>query len=260
MENEALMMRLLPASLVIKGFVSGAADCSYERYMMEFVNASGFFRSKSAGELYNAPESEAHGECDCISQRYQMDFKLIAGKTAMQARSLLSNRETIDSQGVRVTGAPRAEGPLQAVRIHAALRNRTLDMLRALRENPPKGRGVGNDLYELLKTLETRKNLLLFFPYELYFRKECDFSDGLARIQEILSDDFQCAMQYRRQAAAEFDTYMAFIYRRNLVFMQGINQRFCCVDCVGLKESSVYQRLAGFGKDVWEGLKPGSAD
>ena len=44
-----LMMRALPASLVIKGFVSGAADCNYERYMLEFVNASGFFRSKSAG-------------------------------------------------------------------------------------------------------------------------------------------------------------------------------------------------------------------
>ena len=254
-------MRLLPASLVIKGFVSGAADCNYERYMLEFVNASGFFRSKSAGDFYSAPESEAHGECDCISQRYQMDFKLIAGKTALQARSLMSNREAIDCHGVRVTGAPRAEaGSIRATRLHAALRNRTADMLPALRENPPKGRGVGNDVYELLKTLETRKNLLLFFPYELYFRQECSFSDGLARIQEALNDDFQCAMQYRIRAAAGFDTYMAYIYGRKLIFMQERNQRFFCVDCVDLKESAVYRRLARFGEDVWEGLKPGGTD
>lgn len=90
MIDKALLSELLPSALIIKNFVQGEPECNYEKYLLEFVNESTYFRSLAMGKRYVAPESEADSECDCISTQYKMDFKLIASKTALQARSVLA--------------------------------------------------------------------------------------------------------------------------------------------------------------------------
>ena len=137
---------------------------------MEFVNASDFFRAKSDGDIYQSPESEENGQCDCISTSYQLDFKLIASKTALQARSILYPSKTEIVKGVIVTSEPKVKNSsIKATRIHAALRGYDFEGLRKLRITTIKKQGVENDLIELLETLETRKHLLLFFPYKFEF-------------------------------------------------------------------------------------------
>lgn len=168
MYDKSMIAQLLPSEMIIKNYIHGDPDCNYERYLLEFVNASDFFRTKSGGDIYQSPESEENGQCDCISTSYQLDFKLIASKTALQAKSILYPSKAEIVKGVFVTSEPKVKnGSIKATRIHAALREYDFEGLQKLRTTTIKKQGVENDIIELLKTLETRKHLLLFFPYKL---------------------------------------------------------------------------------------------
>lgn len=248
MEDKTLKAYLLPPEFIIKNFIQGESDCNYEKYILEFVNESNFFRNKAEGGFYKAPPSEEAGQCDCISDKYQLDFKLIASKTILQARSILSAGKTVITKGMIITGPPKASGKtMKGTRIHAALRDYSFDMLCELRENYTKKQGVENDIYEFLETLETEKNLMLFFPYKFDFDNEHEFLDGVQQIQVALNNDFQCAMQYRNYVANGFDTYMAFIYGKHIVFMEEKNNIFSFIDSVELTKSPVYQNLSRYG-------------
>lgn len=248
MYDQSLTAHLLPSEMIIKNYVHGDPDCNYEKYLLEFVNASTFFTKKSGGNAYQSPESEEKGQCDCISSNYQLDFKLIASKTALQARSILCSSKAEIAKGVIVTGAPKVKnGSIKVTRIHAALRGYDLESLRKLRENTTKKQGIENDIIELLETLETRKHLLLFFPYKFEFQTRYDFHDGIAQIGNALSNDFQCAMQYRVcEAGTDFDTYMAFICDNRIVFMVEDATRLSYIDSVNLNQSPVYMRLLNY--------------
>ena len=107
MYDKSLIAHLLPPEMIIKNYIHGDPDCNYEKYLLEFVNASDFFRVKSDGDIYQSPESEENGQCDCISTSYQFDFKLIASKTALQARSILYPSKTEIVKGIIVTSEPK---------------------------------------------------------------------------------------------------------------------------------------------------------
>lgn len=55
--DKTLTAKLLPAALICKGFITGMADCDYEIYLREVVNASTHFKSKSNGLVYTAPRT-----------------------------------------------------------------------------------------------------------------------------------------------------------------------------------------------------------
>ena len=58
MYDKSLIAHLLPPEMIIKNYIHGDPDCNYEKYLLEFVNASDFFRVKSAGDIYQSPESK----------------------------------------------------------------------------------------------------------------------------------------------------------------------------------------------------------
>lgn len=251
MKDKTLKAHLLPPEFIIKNFIQGEPDCNYEKYLLEFVNKANFFRRKAEGGFYIAPYSEECGECDCISDKYQLDFKLIASNTILRARSILSARKIVIDKGIVVTGEPKVlREKIEATCIHVALRECNFEKLCELRETNTKKQSIENDIYELLETLETEKNLILFFPYKFDFDNEHEFMDGVQQIQEALSNDFQCAMQYRNHVANEFDTYMAFIYDKRIIFMEEKNNIFNFIDSVELTKSSVYQNLSRYGEII----------
>lgn len=244
MHDKSLQSELLPAELIIQNFVKGESKCNYEFYLRELVNNSLYFLAKSNLKNYCPPSSESHGECDCVSDAYKMDFKLIASKTILQARSVLSAQKDVMADGVVMTSLPKKEyGEIQATRLHAALREYDYLKLCELQSRAPKKQGIENDIYELLETLETQKNLLLFFPYRFYFEQEYELNVGSAQIAEALSDDFQSAMEYRHEKTSGYDTYMCFIYNGHVIFMQENDNRFTVVDSVKLNKSPTYCRL-----------------
>lgn len=245
MYDKTLIAHLLPPEMIIKNFIHGDPDCNYEKYLLEFVNASTFFLAKSGGITYHCPESEESGQCDCISTRYQLDFKLIASKTALQARSILSPSKTAIEKGLILTSGPKVKnGKIKATRIHAALRGYDHKGLQKLRTTTIKAQGIENDIIEFLETLETRKHLLLFFPYEFEFQSKYEFLAGITQIQNALDSDFRHAMQYRiYEVGNDYDTFFAFIYDGKIVFMIEEMAHLSYIDSVDLRQSPVYMRL-----------------
>ena len=248
MYDKSLVAHLLPSEMVIKNYIHGDPDCNYEKYLLEFVNASDFFLAKSGGNIYQLPKSEESGQCDCISASYQLDFKLIASKTALQARSILCPSKSAVMNGVIITSEPKAKGEtIKATRIHAALRGYDFETLQKLRTAKIKKHGIENDIIEFLETLETRKHLLLFFPYEFEFQNKYKFLDGITQIQNALNSDFRCSMQYRvHEVGSNFDTYFAFIYDGSIVFMIEESFHLSHIDSIALTKSPTYMHLLSY--------------
>ena len=46
MKNIDLVLTPLPAQLILKNFVVGECNSNYEKYMVEFLNHSSWFRNK----------------------------------------------------------------------------------------------------------------------------------------------------------------------------------------------------------------------
>lgn len=164
MYDKSLMIKILPSELVIKNIVHGDNKCNYELYLLELVNKSSYFLNLSHGCNYNLPKNESNGECDCISEAYQLDFKLLCSKTYLQAKSVLFNQKSVLAKGVMSLNPPKlSKGNIKATNIHVILRKYSYSQLCELRRLNPKGNGLENDICHLLKTLEKKKNLLLFF-------------------------------------------------------------------------------------------------
>ena len=92
MMDLTMRAKLLPAPYIIKNFVGGEDNCNYEIYLLELLNSSAWFSAHYPGG-FTKPSSESHGECDAINQIYQIDFKLLASKTALQARRDVYKRQ-----------------------------------------------------------------------------------------------------------------------------------------------------------------------
>lgn len=249
MFDQSMKIKALPAELIITKFVKGDEDCNCEKYLREFVNKSTFFLQKSEGQQYHAPPSEANGEPDCISGTYTLDFKLTESETFFRAKSELSWGKEFRLPGILVTTVPKKQNDTQQVtRLHVALRGLDYNQLCQLRKNLPDATATGKDIPQFLKKLETKKHLLLFFPYYFQFDVPYEFPVGVAKIQEALNGDFRHAIEYRRQLAKGFDTYMAFLYSERIVFMEERDGIFFYVDCVELSESPIYMKLADYAK------------
>lgn len=236
----------LPAELIIKNFVINEQECNCEKYLLELLNKSRFFLSKSSGQEYTLPQSEFNGECDYNSDKYCFDLKLIGSQTLMEAKSTLSTGKVLLAPGVWAITSSKVKGKQKTTRIHVALRELRYVQLSQIRNKTKGVTKIEKDVRQFLKKLETKKNLLLFFPYHFRFDNDHAFEEGVAQIQEALNGDFCSAMEYRNSVRAEFDTYFAFLYDEYIVFMEEKDNLLFYVDSVKLNESPIYMKLASY--------------
>lgn len=246
--DATLTPTLLPPELLIKKFVYNDPNCDYEKYLLEFINASAYFLEKSKGECYKKPLSEESAQCDCNSSSYQLDFKLFASETLLHASSILPRRKALIAPGVTASQPPKEKnGFIEASLIYSILRDYDFEGLRDLRCCETRKQGITNDICTLLKKMETPKNLLLFLPYKFSFEKEYSFLDGVDQIRNALNNDFQYIMQYRSFMTNDrFDTYMAFIYDGRIVFMVKNGVYLDYIDSVNLNKSKIFMELSSY--------------
>ena len=251
MMDLTMRAKLLPAPYIIKNFVGGEDNCNYEIYLLELLNSSAWFSAHYPGG-FTKPSSESHGECDAINQIYQIDFKLLASKTALQARSVLSDQVHKMGQGVIGFGISKLpEGKIQATRLFAAFRGKSLADLYCIRKDQTKVYGVENDILTTLKMLETKKNLLLFFPYEFTFDQYHNCKEAIKSISEALTEDFHVAFEYRdSQIQSRYDTFMTCIYEHSFLIFSVKNRVLKLVDTVETEKVSTFLRLSQY-TDWW---------
>ena len=232
--DKTLTAKLLPAALICKGFITGMADCDYEIYLREVVNASIYFKSKSDGQVYTAPPDESHGEWDCISENYSLDFKLIASETAYC--------------GPKVDADNPKYKPIQATRIFAALRSVDLAELKSIRKSKEKQQGIETDIKALLDTLETQKHILMFFPYEFFTETDNDFSVVVSDIIEALTQDFSEVFKYRKEVAAQFDVYFTFLYEGHFILAELCENELKLVEAIKETSSPTYMKIKSYAE------------
>ena len=204
--------KLLPATLINKGFVRGEQDCNYEIYLLELVNHSQWFCNRYSGG-FTSPTSEANGECDAINEHYQLDFKLFAAETALRASNLLFPQITKMADGEIAYSGSRCSGQtFQANKLFAAFRRKSIDDMYQIRKQAKQKITVENVISSALQVLETKKNILLFFPYEFTFDVPHEYDDAIGSIREAIESDFHSAFLYRKKVAEGFDTFLTCIY------------------------------------------------
>ena len=167
-----LMLKMLAAPVTVRNYVKNDPLCNYEFYMVELLNHSQEMR-KHHPQAFVWQGDQAHAECDAYSGDYGIDFKLIASQSRMKATSNLSSQYTLLPNGVTLTHESKAtfldrEKEMTVTRMHAALRQTSLEDLERIR-NDTSLLPFEKDIQVFLKKLETKKNLLLFYPYEFSF-------------------------------------------------------------------------------------------
>lgn len=245
--DKRLHYRLLPSQVLIKGSVKGDSECNYELYMVEFVNSSMFLRERVGFKPFVRPSSEAHGECDCYAGDYGLDFKLTASQTRLRALSLLSDQtELFGKQGKFIMTPPKSDQNVVCTVLHIALLKYSLAELNMLMNSNAPLTIAETDIKIFLQKLEFKKNLLLYYPHEFYFKYPIDFNTAVQEIARHINLSFKSAMQYRRFHRPEYETYMGFMYSDFFVIMELVGDEFRVVDYVNVEKSKIYTRLYNY--------------
>ena len=249
-----LMIQSLPAALIVSNFIKGIEPYSYEDYLTEYVNASKCFLIKSDNEKYLHPVDESHGECDCISEKYQLDFKLLVSKTQMQGKSLFDSQIIQCSEGVvtycvsKMNSSNPEYKPIKATRIFAALRGLNEQDLINLRTQKNLY-DIDKDIQQVLLTLETAKNLLLFFPYVFYYEKEIIFEQAIQSTVDAVNSDFSEVLKYREKVCPSLDTYLCYLLSGHFIITQWTNDSLRFVEAVPLDSSPTFNVLLDYSDD-----------
>lgn len=240
--DPTLLSKELPAPMVVKGYVSGESECNYELYLRDFLNESKYFRNKANGEAYYASESEAHGEADAISSSYSIDFKLLISSSKMEAKSMLSESITKISDGTHAFGPSKKNGEKKCTLLCPAIRYREKKDFYDIKRRGPRD-DIEKDIWKYLRILSVKKNILFFIPDIFSYQVEHTEIEAISGIQNALFRDLKESILYREENTPGFDTYVATIYDKKMLFFQICGAGIELVDSVLLSKSRIFMNL-----------------
>ncbi len=251
MNNSSLKFPIIEAPLIIKDSVIGNNRYTYEQYITEILNKSHHFTQRF-DHPFCAPASQSHGECDSYAGEYGLDYKLIASKTALQARRIHSLQTQVLSDGsYELTGCIRP-GTMMVTRLAQALRRKSIEQLLRIRDNAGKEQGIDNDIKEYMLTIETPKNLLLFYPYRFSFDVAGTLTDDCISIAKAMESDFGVSLQYRANLYQQLDTYLLFLYDYSFVLCRWNDNRLDFLEAIPVEKSDIFMHLAWEYCEEWD--------
>ena len=247
------MLRMLAAPVTVRNFVKNDPLCNYEFYMVELLNLSKEMRKLHPKEFVWQGD-QAHSECDAYSGDYGIDFKLIASQSRMKASSNFSNQYTLIMHGVTIVrenkaSASNREKEITATVMHVALRQTSLDDLEKIRYNTGLSQ-IENDIQVFLKKLETKKNLLLFYPYEFSYQGNIHPEGEIELLTSALQDDFVNAFRYRSKVLPNYDTFLTTVYYNNFLLFRIIDNQLELMDVVSGNDCPTFKHLRSY-EEIW---------
>ena len=244
MDDSKWGVETIPAAVVLNNFVKNEEDSNYELFLLEFLNRSKYFQGKSKYNLYQKPAKESNGECDAISIEYSIDFKLLASPSCCKALRLTSNSIKKTTMGVAY-GNARTIGEEQTMTVlHNLFRDKKLNDLLLIRneeENISSEDMHDYDILNTLKTMETQKNLLLFFPFRFYTDEEIAFDKMLKIINKNLQYWFGTLAEYR-----EFEAYLLTEYDNHFLLYLFSSSGFELLEVFDDSRLPTYQKLLDY--------------
>lgn len=242
MVDNNLYESLLPTAMFIKGIVRGKKE-NYENYLREFINNSLFFYKKAQGHIYEAPQKEDEGECDCTTGNYGLDFKIFGSKSMCYAKGSLSAQIVVHDSGMIITCQSEKSGSMTSSILHKLLRVYDFDSNEL---NIPLDQNTElylEDIKAFRKTLLKGKNILFFYPYNLYFKNDYNFNYALSEIEKALEKDLLNAFNYRNKICAKYDTFFSFIYNDFFIILQYEDGKLKIRDYINTEKSETYSRM-----------------
>ena len=244
---------MLAAPVTVKNYVKNDPLCNYEFYMVELLNHSHEMR-KHHPQAFVWQGDQAHAECDAYSGDYGIDFKLIASQSRMKATSNFSSQYILLPNGVTLTHESKAsfldrEKEMTVTRMHAALRQTSLEDLERIRSNTDL-LPYEKDIQVFLKKLETKKNLLLFYPYEYSFTDNQHPKNEIEVLTKALQNDFVSAFRYRSKVLPDFETYLTTVYYNDFVLLKIVDNQLDLMDIVSGNDCPTFKHLRSY-EEIW---------
>lgn len=190
---------------------------SYELFLLEVLNNSKYFMSKSNGEKFISPESESHGENDAITNSYQIDFKLLVSKNMMQL--LAQNKPNIDysllNKGIIMVKEKDEINNEKSENI----------LLRLLKFNLEDN---NDDIKDILENLKKEKNLFIFYPYQFKTNTIMTIDQSKRLLEATLNN----ILKYRTNCQPDKDTFICINLNKQFILFEWVNNQLCLTDVI----------------------------
>ena len=141
------------------------------------------------------------------------------------------------------------EKEMTVTRMHAALRETSLEDLERIRSNTDL-LPYEKDIQIFLKKLETKKNLLLFYPYEFSFTENQHPVNEIELLTKALQNDFVSAFRYRSMVLPDYETYLTTIYYNNFVLYKIIDNQLELMNIVSGNDCPTFTHLRSY-EEIW---------
>ena len=249
--RNSLRETVLPAGFILDNILRDSQkieDYNYENYLRELLNESEWFLRKSSGEPYKKPLSETHGEDDAYTEEYSIDFKRILGESATRALHMRSERILRTESGTIYEFGGASQFPDNAREIRQTIRGYDREELLRL-YNVPREKAssqMEGDVIAYLRLLGREKNLLLYDPVVFELDEHCPEEEAVERITQSLQVDFKDSLDFRREKADRYETYVAFFFEKDLMVLQYTEKGFVLVDRIPARLSPTFCSIASF--------------
>lgn len=167
----------------------------------------------------------------------------------MQASSIFSLQiEVLTNGDVSYSASKVQDNTVAATRLHTALRGRTVDELKTIRSSKHDYQTTEFDIRDYLETLETPKNLLLLFPYHLYFSEQYQHNKSIENLLYALNSDFHFSFEYRYLLAPNYDTFFVTMYYDDFILFEVKNDAACYLESIPTDECPTFVHLIEYQK------------
>lgn len=259
-DNLFPIIKHLPPLLCVKNKkLENSELYDYELYLIEFLNASKFFKKICNGRFEHVTE-QSHGEPDATVDTsdgpYSIDFKIADSKSFLQAQAILTWQIVEIERGMYIRQPPKkANSEIDVTLIWAVLSKLSVDDFKRVRggericESTNKSRH-NEDVLEWIDMMETEKNLLLFFPYSI----DLDIEEAQSRAGKLFKSIIQYRYDYLSMIhekeynhyllSKPFDTFFATIVGHNFVLFSFSEEgEISYLDSVPYVRSSIFTHM-----------------
>ncbi|MCR8968239.1 hypothetical protein [Streptococcus zalophi] len=260
MIDERLKFKTMPAAVILNNFVENETRSNYELFLLEYLNQSDFFQTKSNHKPYHRPESESNSEWDALSDNYSIDFKLLASPSLLRGLRLKSKQISVSEVGIITYSAPRnINDDIRYSELHALIRPLKLNDIIAIRNQSEniKQYSYEYEISNVLKTVETQKNILLLFPKRFIFEETISFDEAVMIIGEALKNDFDELSRYREIKANRFEAYLLAEFNDHFLLYSFNPDGFELIESFDSKQLVTYRKLIDYA-DPFGGMMIGT--
>lgn len=184
MKYTEMRAEILRPCMVIDNFIDGTMEpYSYEDYLRDFVNHSDYFlQSQMENRIVNLFRSQMENGTVFrmgihLILNFYISIKTTSGKNFSQSITLVA-------PGVVLYGPPLISKndenykEITCIIPYAMFRSLNFNEIVEIRKKEKNAKELEKEVVQIIKKFETKKNLMMFFPYNINFDLNDDFESG----------------------------------------------------------------------------------